>query len=235
MKMYTDDNLLLRQLPYFRDFQPENLALVLRHACRRDLVTGEIIMLEGEPAEALYMVRRGRVRVFRSTADGREQVLFLLGPGTTFNDTAVFDGGTNLANAQAIDPGTSICVLPVFLLTHLLATNPVMGTRVVSVLTGHVRQLAALVEDLSLCHATHRVAKLLEEEGAGTGMVLLSRQEIATRVGTVREVVSRALHQLEQAGAVTRQDKRTLRVDTQMLHTLRATETVARARAVVAL
>jgi len=225
--MITDDNLLLRQLAYFRDFRPEELALVQSHAQRRDLAADEIILLEGLPAEALYMVCRGRVRVFRSTVEGREQVLFMPGPGATFNDAAVFDGSTNLANAQAIDPGTSICVLPVALLRQLMTTNPRMAANVVGVLASRVRQLAALVEDLSLLHITDRVAKLLVEECARTDIVLLSRQEIATRVGTVREVVSRALHQLEQAGAVTRNVNRTLRVDTRMLVALMASEQAA--------
>jgi signal-transduction protein with cAMP-binding, CBS, and nucleotidyltransferase domain len=121
--MIVSDMPLLQQSPYFRDLRPEDLALVQRHAHRRDLTIGEIILLEGQPTEALYLVVGGRVRIFLSTTEGREQVLFVAGPGAAFNEAAAFDGGTNLANAQAMDPDTCICVVPVSVLAQLLAAG----------------------------------------------------------------------------------------------------------------
>lgn len=229
--MIAADMPLLQQSPYFRDIRPEDLSLVQRHAHRRDLTVGEIILLEGQPAEALYLVCEGRVRTFRSTAEARERVLFVAGPGAAFNDVAAFDGGSNLANAQAIDPGTCICAVPVSVLAQLLASNPRMAATVVTMLASRARQLAALVED-ALCHTTQRVAKFLEEEATASGTVVVNRQELATRIGSVREVVSRALRDLEQAGAITREGTHTLRVNTLMLHAI--AEPAARLRPVAA-
>lgn len=216
--MIDGDSLLLQQLPYFRNFRPEELALVRSQVRPRNLAADEVILLEGQPAEALYVVCRGRVRIFQSTAAGREQVLFMLGRGATFDDVAAFDGGANLANAQACGTGASVNVLPVTFLRHLVVSNPCMAANVAGVLAERVRQLVTLVADLSLHHTIQRVAKLLMEESAGTGVVLVSRQEMATRIGTVREMVSRALCRLEQTGAVSRRDNRTLHVETRMLH-----------------
>jgi CRP/FNR family transcriptional regulator len=218
--MTADDLLLLRQLPYFRGLRPEEVELLQRQAYRRDLAAGEMILLEGEPVEGLYVVSRGRVRTFRSTPEGREQVLFVLGPGDTFNDAPAFDGGVNLASAQALSSGTTIYLLPASLMTHLMAVNASVAVAVVGVLVGRVRQLAGLAEDLSLRTTTQRVAKLLLEDSTASNTILLNTQEIASRIGTVREVVSRSLRHLEQAGAITHRDNHLLLVDPQILRAL---------------
>lgn len=218
--MLDGDTLMLRQVPYFCDLQPEELALVERYMHRRVLTAGQLILLEGTPAEGLYLVCAGRVRVFRSSAEGREQVLFVAGPGTTFNDVAAFDGGTNLANAQAMDPGARIILVPTLVLARLLAADSRLAMHVIPMLAGRMRQLAALVEDVSLCDTTQRIARLLQEEAGASGIVRVNRQELAARTGTVREVVSRTLRHLERMGAITRQNTHTLRLNTLVLRTI---------------
>ncbi len=207
------DARFLHLLPYFRDLSPEELARVGSQIRQRTLDAGEIILLAGQPVEALYVVRQGYVRVFESSAEGKEQVLFVVDRGGTFNDAAAFDGGLNPASAQAIDPGTSIYILPAPLMTHLVATNPRMAATVIRAMAGRIRHLATLVEDLSLRPITQRVAKVLLEESTPGGGVTLTKHEIAARVGTVREVVSRVLRCLEQTGAITRLRDGTVQVD----------------------
>lgn len=218
--MTADDLALLQQLPYFRGLRPEEVELLERQAYRRSLAAGEMILLEGEPAEGLYMVSRGRVRTFRSTPEGREQVLFVLGLGDTFNDGPAFDGGVNLASAQALSSDTTIYLLTTSLMTHLMAVNPSVAVAVVGVLVGRVRRLAGLAEDLSLRTTTQRVAKLLLEDSTASNTILLNTQEIASRIGTVREVVSRSLRHLERAGAITHRDNHILLVDPRILGAL---------------
>ncbi len=133
----------------------------------------------------------------------------------------MFDGGSNPASARAAEADTRVCVLPVSHMTRLLATNPRIRANVIRVLAGRLRHLTLLVEDLSFHHSTRRVARLLLEEGLRTGgVVTLSQQEMAARVGTAREVVSRALRELEQRGALTRGPRQRLRVETQALGAL---------------
>ncbi|MGH2410850.1 MAG: Crp/Fnr family transcriptional regulator, partial [Chloroflexota bacterium] len=110
----------------------------------------------------------------------------------------------NMASAQTLEPGASIYVLPIPVITHLVATNPRVAAAALRIMADRVRNLAALAEDLSLCHLTQRVAKLLLRECTPMGVVMLTKREIAARVGTVREVVSRELRHLEQQGALTR-------------------------------
>lgn len=216
-----DDRAFLRAIPYFRGLPDEELARIGQRCHARHLEAGEIILLEGEAAEALYVVRRGSVRVFKTSARGKEQVLIVLGPGETFNDVPVFDGGPNPASAQAAMPGTTICVLPVGHVAHLLATNPHVRTNVIRVLASRLRHLTALVEDLSFHDIAQRVAGLLLEESARSGgAVTLSQQEMARRVGTAREVVSRALYTLEQRGAITRRQHHIVEVNPAVLRAL---------------
>jgi CRP/FNR family cyclic AMP-dependent transcriptional regulator len=207
------DEALLHQSPYFEAMGVEEFALIVQHAQGRTLSDGELILLQGQPAEALYFVQEGRVRVYASTPEGREQVLFMPRPGDTFNDVTLFDGGTNLASAQAIAPATVVVSVPRAILGPLLLANPHVAAGAVHVLTCRVRQLARLVEDLALRDTTQRVARLLLEEGSASGEVTLTREEMASRVGTVREVVSRTLRTLERSGAVIRYTKHAVRVD----------------------
>lgn len=210
-----DDLHFLSMAPYFRGLPREDLAQIGARCHLRHLNVGEIIMLEGQPVEALYVVRDGAVRIFKTSDDGhREQVLLVVGPGETFNDVPVLDGGLNPASAQAVAPGARIYVVPAPYLTHLLATDPRVSANVIRVLAARLRHLTLLVEDLSFHHITHRVVRLLLEESLHTdGVVPLSQQEMATRAGTMREMVSRALRDLEQRGVITRGHDHTVRVD----------------------
>lgn len=106
-------------------------------------------------------------------------------------------------------------------MTHLLLTNQRVVANVVRVLAGRLRHLTALVEDLSFHHITQRVARLLLEESAGTdGAVTLTHQTMAARVGTAREVVSRALGELEDRSAIKRERNRIVQVNVAMLRAL---------------
>jgi CRP/FNR family cyclic AMP-dependent transcriptional regulator len=215
--MHGDAPAFLSTLPYFQGLSPTELARVHGRCRTRALVAGEIVVHEGQPADALYAVQRGRVRQYTISPEGKEQVLFVAGPGTTFNDTAVFDHGPALATAEALTADTCICVVPAALMRHLLAANPRVAANVVRVLPSRVRQLTALVEELSFHHIVQRVARLLLEENEATGQVGLTKHEMAARVGTVREAVSRTLHELEQRGAITRQHNRIVHVNTAAL------------------
>jgi CRP/FNR family transcriptional regulator len=227
--VHTESDLaFLGALPYFRGLSPAELAEIGRNSRRRSLENGAIILLEGASTDGLYVVRGGSVRVYKSSPGGREQVLIVLEAGDTFNDVPVFDGGPNPASAQAAAPGTIVCEISAAYIRHLLATNPQVSANVVRVLAARLRHLTSLVEDLSLRHIVQRVAKLLLEEYAPDGAGLtLTQQEMASRVGAAREVVSRALRELERHGAITRQHNRIVRIDPQRLSALIAQTTPA--------
>jgi CRP-like cAMP-binding protein len=218
--MGTVEARFLQALPYFQGLSPAELVPIAGQIHQRNLEAGAVIFQAGQPAEALYAVNRGRVRIYESSAEGKEQVLFVVGRGATFNDAAVFDGGPNLACAQAIEPGTGLYVLPLPLMARLVATDARVAAAAMWIMAGRVRSLATLVEDLSLHHLTQRVAKFLLQESTPLGVVMLTKHEIAARIGTVREVVSRELRHLEQEGAIIRGRDGIVRVNRRALAAL---------------
>lgn len=201
---------LLAELPYFASLTAEELAALARSVRQRQLEAGEQIIVEGEPCEGLYFVVDGQVRSIKTSACGREHVMSVLGPGATFNDVAVFDGGPNSDSAIAVGR-TTIGFIPKSAMSRLIDSHPEVAKAGLKLLSSRQRALGQVVEDLALREVTARLARLLlgcagrQEhivERAHDACRRITHQEIATMIGTVREVVQRALKQLERDGAI---------------------------------
>ena len=162
-----------------------------------------MVLVEGEPADNLYFVASGAVKVFKTSAEGKEQILNIVRPGESFNDIPIFDGGPNPAGAEAMGPVVLYSIRRSDL-DFILRNYPQVALNVTKVLAGQARNLGLLVEDLSFRHVIGRVAKILiEHAGDSTGpRPRLTQQEIAAMAGTVREVVGRSLKALEEEGAI---------------------------------
>jgi CRP-like cAMP-binding protein len=193
----------LKSMPYFSGLSPEELDSVRELVFEKRVERGDIIALEGDLPEALYFVGAGVVKMFRTSAEGKEQVLSIVRPGDSFNDVPAFDGGPNLASAQAMGPAT-LYGIPKHALNVFLQDHPQVAVNVASVLAAQVRHLVSLVEDLSFRPVVGRVAKVLLEyagDGASPGQQL-TQQDMAAMVGTAREVVSRSLKALQSEGVI---------------------------------
>jgi CRP-like cAMP-binding protein len=194
----------LRQIPLFAPLGAEDLAQVAALTVERHYERGDLILLEGDAGGALHYVRSGLVKVFKTSVTGKEQVLRLIAAGHTFNDVPALDGGPNPASAAAMEPSV-VYMIRRDALRQLIGTRPEVAQAVVQTLASALRHLVALVEDLSLRHVSARVAKiLLEQESSQEGRQTyhLTQQEMAALAGTAREVVGRALKELEMAGAI---------------------------------
>ena len=143
------------------------------------------------------------MKIFRTSVDGKEQVLSIVRPRESFNDVAVFDSGPNLASAQAMGPALVFGIAQ-HNLHALLKEHPQIALNAANVLATQLRHLASLVVDLSFRPVVSRVAKiLLEYAGNGAGpSQRLTQQNIAAIAGTVREVVGRSLKALETDGVI---------------------------------
>ena len=193
----------LHESPYFSDLNDEELNLVRKLVFEKEFQRGDLITLEGEPAGALYFVFSGAVKIFKTSADGKEQILSIARPGGSFNDVPVFDGASNPFSVQAMGP-VVIYGIEKRDLDAILRDHPQVALNVINVLASRARHLTSLVEDLSFRPVIRRVAKiLLEYAGDGTGSVQrLTQQEMAAMAGTAREVVARSLKALESKGAL---------------------------------
>ena len=194
---------LLKSSPYFSGLGSDELEAINRLVFEKSYGQGAVIILEGEMAEALYFVASGAVKVFKTSADGKEQTLAIIRPQETFNEVPVFDGDVNPASAQAMTPVTLYGIRRNDI-GNILHSSPSMAINVIKVMAGRLRHLVALVEDLSFRHVIGRVARILLEyaaDGASPGPRLTQR-DMAAIAGTAREVVSRSLKTLEEDGLI---------------------------------
>ena len=193
----------LKSIPYFSGLSPAEVDSIRRFIFEKAFERGEVILLEGEPAEALFFVASGVVKVFKTSAEGKEQILNIVRPGESFNDVPIFDDGSSPVSVQVMGPVVLYGVRKNDLRAILL-DYPKVALNVVKVMAGRVRQLVSLVEDLSFRHVIGRVAKiLLQHAGNGVGpKQRLTQQEMAAMAGTAREIVGRSLKALEDEGAI---------------------------------
>jgi len=208
----------LATVPYFAGLDSAELDLVKRVIFEKMVEKGEVILFEGEPATELYFVTSGAVKVFKTSADGKEQILQLIRPGESFNDVPVFGGGTNLAGAAALG-SVVLYGLRKSDLEVILRSIPRVARNLIQVLSKRVQQLLLLVEDLSFRNVIGRVARLLLEyatDGSGE-RPRLTQQEMAAIAGTAREMVGRSLKVLEEEGAIRLDNHRIVVIDSEAL------------------
>lgn len=201
---------LLRKVPYFAAIDDDALRALAGMAQVRRHRKGEVILWEGEKCAGLYVVLHGKVKIFKRSDQGREQTLLIVGPGRTFNDVPVFDGGTNPGSVAALE-ASAIALLPKMQTLRLVERNPAIAMAVIRVLATRMRNFTLAVEDLALRTVTARVARVLMDWIGGRATVAeipaessvsLTQSQLAAMTGTVREVVQRALKTLEQQGAI---------------------------------
>jgi CRP-like cAMP-binding protein len=193
----------IKSLPYFAGLEGPVLDTIRQYVFEKKADRGEILALEGEPSDTLYFVVAGAVKVFKTSADGKEQIFRIIRPGESFNDVPVLGGGVNLVSAEAMGPVTLNGMKKKDLET-VIKENPQVAMNVIHVLSMRVQELVSLVEDFSFRHVTSRVAKMLLEyadSSLGEGR-RLTQQEMAGMIGTAREMVGRSLKSLEDEGAI---------------------------------
>lgn len=224
MTKITDEAVeTLRAVPYLAKVPESELHwLAARCVWRTTSREGQLFQ-EGETATALLVIVEGRIKLTRVSRAGREQVLHVEGAGATLGEVPVFDGAGYLATAVAL---TDVRVLAVAR-EALFATcerHPSVALAIVAGLAKRLRTFSALIGRLALQDVTARVAQLLLEESAAVGpresVDIGSREAVAVRLGTVRELVSRSLTRLAAAGLIERAGRRLRVVDRKGLQSL---------------
>lgn len=214
---------LLKTIPYFAGFSPARLESLRDFLFEKKVEKGEIILFEGELAEALFFVASGAVKIYKTSSDGKEQILNIVRPGDSFNDVPLFDNDTNPASAQAMTPGL-LYGINRQQMGEILRKYPDIAMNTIRILAQKVRQLLSLVEDLSFRNVRGRVAKILLEYVADHSepRPRLTQQEIAAMAGTAREVVGRSLKSLEDDGLIRLESRRVVISNKEALRRLAA-------------
>jgi CRP/FNR family transcriptional regulator len=203
------DAALLGRVGYFRSLPPSRIAALAARCRTRTLAAGATLFDEGAPCAGLFIVATGRIEIRQTSLRGREQVFHTEGPGATLGEGPLFDGGGYIASAVALEP-SRVLFLPRADLLALCRLHPEVALALLEALARRVRRFAEIVSDLAFRPVTERVAHYLHR-AAGRETVLrldLTHAQLAARLGTVRELVTRALAQLERAGAIERAGQR---------------------------
>lgn len=194
----------LRANPFFKGLDDSILTDLARGARWQQHAAGEVVFLEGEASPGLYYIQHGWLKVVKTSPDGREQVLRFLGEREVVNAVSVFTERPNPATAIALE-ATGVWLLRREVVMSLLNRQPEVAQRLVDNMANRVIDLVALVEDLSLRTVTGRLARLLLESASGDVLHRprwYTQAEIAARLGSVPDVVQRALSGLAADGVI---------------------------------
>ncbi|MFQ5418731.1 MAG: Crp/Fnr family transcriptional regulator [Anaerolineae bacterium] len=189
---------------FFSGLDEPTLQEMARGTLWREYSAGEVVVLEGEASPGLYYLHYGWLKVMKISPDGREQVLRFLEPGETFNEVGVFANQPNPATAIALE-AAGVWLIRRDAIKQLLRERPDFVEDVLAKMAGRLLHLVSLVTDLSLRPVTARLARLLLQDT--TDDVLhrpnwYTQAELAARLGTVPDVVQRALRNLKKEGLI---------------------------------
>lgn len=194
---------LLKQVHYLSGLRTAELDSIKELLSEKTAEKGEIFLIEGEWSDFLYFLISGVVKVYKTSADGKEQILHIATQGESLNDVSTFDGGPNAASMLAMTP-VVLYMIRKSDMGSLFRDHFQVALNTIRALANRVRRDSTLVKELSFTGVTGRLAKmLLEYAGAeADAWPRLTQRDMAAMVGTSREVVNRSLRTLEENGAI---------------------------------
>ena len=202
----------LKSVPLFKGLEDRQFQRLAQHTVPRRGEPGEVIFTEGDECRGLYVVFSGALKIFKQSAEGREQVLTVERAGGVVAELPVFDGGPYPASCQPTEPSVLLFISKQDF-RRSCQEDPELALKVLASVGGRLRRLVMLIEELSFLTVRNRLAALLLEiahtgsKGSLPGVPVrvplnLTQQEIAARIGTVRELVSRNLGRLQEEGII---------------------------------
>ncbi len=196
--------ILLRAIPYFEALDDDALRAIAREVVIREYRAGELVFLEGETDAGLHLVTKGLCKIYRLSEGGREHVLSMLRPGDSCNEVPVVDGGPNPATMAVIED-TTVWVISRESLQRLRQRYPSLNDEIIKNLAKRCRQLVQRIYNLSFLPVTGRLAAFLlqQSEDSELSRRQWTQEEIAAHLGTVREMVGRAMKELQDARLIT--------------------------------
>lgn len=199
---------VLEKTALLSSLSPSELQLLAARTVRKLFSAGELLFSEGEPCNGLQIIALGKVRIFKTSMSGREQVLAVNLPGESIAEIPVFDGGPYPASAVAIED-VEIAFISRRDFNAYCLEHPEVALKVLSVVGARLRRLVGIIEELSFTTIRQRLIsallKLAQSEGKKTERGIefqlpATHQELANQLGTVRELISRNLMRLQAEG-----------------------------------
>jgi len=219
---------MVSNIPLFHGLPREQLELVVTIMADQVFDRGQSVLTEGEAASGFFVIVSGRVKIFKLSPDGKEQILHIVGAGESFGEVPMFAGGHFPANAETIEK-SRIFFFPRAAFLDLIQTDPSLAMNMLAELSGRLRQLTRLVEELSLKEVPGRLAAYvlyLSNAGGGTDEVELdiTKGQLASLLGTIPETLSRILGKMSSQGIISVQGRKVKLLDRKAIEDLSAGE-----------
>lgn len=198
---------VLRSNEYFDDLAEDMLGDIAGHMHLREYQRGDVLFWEGDPCDGLYIIEQGSAKIFRLSPQGRQYIVRILQEGDTFAEVPAFDEGTNPANVEALE-ACRVWVINSGKLRELVKAHPVFAQKVLVNFGRMLRGMVRMVSEMAFYQVTHRLARLIAEMPQERSAPYWTQEQLAARLGTVREVVARSMKELERSGAIKVEDRR---------------------------
>jgi CRP-like cAMP-binding protein len=188
--------------PLFGGLSREELTRIGSITQQKTYERGQAIFWEGDPGTGFYMVADGKVKIYKTSAEGKEQILHIYGPGNPFGEVPVFSGNRFPANAQALEK-SRLLFFPRQDFIQLISRHPSLALNMLAVLSMRLRQFTVQVENLSLKEVPARLASYLvylsdEQSGVAVVDLPISKGQLASLLGTIPETLSRIFNKMGQ-------------------------------------
>ncbi len=204
-------------VPIFSSLSRQEMLEVESIAIAKKYARGDMIYMEGDQGDRLYVVHRGLVKVFRLSPNGKEQVIRVLGPGEFMGELALFSPATLTDNAVALEEA-SLCLIEGTLIKDLMQKHPLIAFKVIEELSKRLESAENLIRDINLHPVEQRLAEALlrmvqeQEKGAGGGdsaiVLPMTKGALASQLGMTQETLSRKLSSFQEQGLIELQGAR---------------------------
>jgi len=212
----TAPEAVMRKSPLFRDLTDDEWERLRAITSVIRAARGETIFMEGVEAHGFYLILDGRVKIFKLSPEGKEQILQIFSQGDHFAEAPVFSGKSFPAWAAALT-GCTLAYFPAKSFRALVSESPGMALNMLGALSRYMHHLVAVVEELSLQEVPARLARfLLEKAPAGARRELtlaMTKGELALRLGTTSETISRVLGRMKKRGIIAEKSRKVVLLD----------------------
>ncbi|WP_167577409.1 Crp/Fnr family transcriptional regulator [Ammoniphilus sp. YIM 78166] len=195
--------MMLGKIPMFQHCTEDEIEQIAALLILKEARKKEIVFNEGDPCEVIYFIHQGRVKIYKTSEDGREQIVNLLGKGDMFPHVGWYGGSAYPATAEILEEG-ELYFMYVQQFTHLLEHQPKLTLKLLQELDTKIRGLQSRLSHVLSKDMTEKIVSVLQSLANEEGKLdmELTHQDIANMVGTTRETASRILNQLKKEGKV---------------------------------
>jgi CRP/FNR family transcriptional regulator len=191
---------IISAIPLFNGLPDDQLSAIRQIAVEKQYNKGQTIFVEGDETRGFFVVVDGRVKIYKVSSEGKEQILHIFEAGQSFGEVTVFTGQQLPANAQSLAK-SRLLLIPRSAFVGLVTANPSLALNLLAIMSKKLRQFAAQIENLSLKEIPARLASYLiylaKEQGSGESVTLnVSKGQLASLLGTIPETLSRIFAKL---------------------------------------